>query len=63
MTTVIIPDDKGVEYQIDGETVTGTVEAEGVVSVKAVPKSGYRFTEGCETEWTFESLDDVDSFE
>lgn len=63
MTTVTIPEDEGVEYQVDGKTVTGTVEAEGTVVVKAVPKPGYKFSEGAETEWTFESSAETNTFE
>lgn len=63
MTTVTIPEDEGVEYQVDGKTVNGTVEAEGTVVVKAVPKPGYKFSEGAETEWTFESSAETNTFE
>lgn len=62
MTTVTIPEDEGVEYQVDGKTVNGTVEAEDTVVVKAVPKPGYKFSEGAETEWTFESSEAPDAF-
>lgn len=60
MTTVTIPDDEGVEYQVNGAPVTGTIEAEGEVVVKAIPKKGYKFTEGSVTEWTFGSPEDYD---
>lgn len=63
MTTVTIPKGEGVDYQVDGKTVTGTVEAEGTVVVKAVPKPGYKFSEGSETEWTFESSAETNTFE
>lgn len=59
MTTVTIPDDNGVEYRVDGEPVSGVIEAEGVVVVQAFPKPGYKFTEGCDTEWAFEPLEDT----
>lgn len=62
MTTVTIPEDEGVDYQVDGNTVTGTIETEGPVVVKAVPKAGYKFSEGAETEWTFESNAAADVF-
>lgn len=63
MTTVTIPGDEGVDYQVDGKTVNGTIEAEGAVVVKAVPKPGYKFSEGAETEWTFESSAETNTFE
>lgn len=62
MTTVTIPEDEGVDYQVDGKSVTGVVEAEGKVVVKAVPKLGYKFSEGAETEWAFESSEAPDAF-
>lgn len=62
MTVVTIPEDEGVDYQVDGKTVSGIIEAEGAIVVKAVPKVGYKFSEDAATEWTFESGEAPDVF-
>lgn len=50
---VTIPDVAGVQYQIDGEAVTGTVTIEADAVVVAVPLPGYRFPDGTTSQWEF----------
>ncbi len=55
--TVTIPTTSGVDYKVDGATVTGTVAVdpgESVV-VQASPKSGFYFTTNQDDEWTFKN--------
>ena len=53
--TVTIPTVTGVDYQVDGKTVTGTVTVpDGQrITVTAVPQANYAFTEGATTSWDF----------
>jgi len=55
--TVTIPTTTGVDYQVDGSNVTGTVDVDPgeTVTVMAVPKSGYYFTTNQEDEWKFKN--------
>ena len=52
---VTIPTVNGVDYQVDGKTVTGTVTVPsgGTVTVTAVPQKGYAFTAGTTTSFSF----------
>ncbi len=48
-----IPEAMGVEYQIDGQKVTGAITVDKSVTVTAVPVKGYSFPPGTRTEWRF----------
>lgn len=52
---ITIPTTTGVDYQIDGSTVTGTVgPITEVTMVTAVAQSGYVLASGAPSEWTFD---------
>lgn len=51
MPTITIPEVEGVEYQIDGEKVTGSFEIDGDVVVTAVPLPGYKFENITDSDW------------
>lgn len=51
MPTIKIPEVEGVEYQIDGEKVTGSFEIYGDVVVTAVPLPGYKFENITDSDW------------
>lgn len=52
---VTIPDTPGVDYQVDGVTVTGTISVgdDQTVTVTAVPQTGYEFPDDATTGWDF----------
>ncbi|MCT3019368.1 hypothetical protein EFN97_11150 [Propionibacterium freudenreichii] len=58
--TVTIPDTTGVDYQVDGKTVTGELTLTKDITVTAVPKSDYYFTEDPPSwDFTFQASDKV----
>ncbi len=52
---IVIPTVPGVDYQIDGATVTGTISVpEGeTVTVTAVPQASYAFPHGTKASWDY----------
>jgi hypothetical protein len=50
---ITIPVITGVVYQIEGETVSGTVEIEEDTLVHAVPAAGYKFPAVVDTDWLY----------
>ena len=50
---ITIPNVPGVQYQIDGVTVTGDVVVDKSTTVTAVPVKGVKFVDGAETEWRY----------
>lgn len=60
--TIIIPETPGIDYQIDGQTVTGVVEipAGTTVTVTAVAQDGYTLDPSLPSAWEFTATaDDV----
>lgn len=55
--TILIPSTAGVEYHIDGETVTGSVEILSETQVDASAKAGYYIPVNTNTSWTFVPAD------
>lgn len=51
--TITIPTTTGVDYQIDGENVTGSVIITENTTVSAVPKTGYYFASNITRDWGF----------
>ena len=53
--TVTIPETEGVEYVVDGEVVTGTIDvAEGeTITVEARALPGYEIADGIDTAWSY----------
>lgn len=51
--TIMIPTKTGVEYSIEGETVTGSVEILSDTQVDASAKEGYYIPSNTNTSWTF----------
>ncbi len=53
--TVTIPTTVGVDYQIDGKTVTGdqVLADQQSITVTAVAQTGYVIADGAQTEWNF----------
>lgn len=52
--TITIPTVVGVDYRIDGEIVTGTVNITEDTLVQATPQIGYRFPAVVDDDWLFE---------
>lgn len=51
--TISIPNTTGIDYLIDGETVTGSKVISQDTEVRAVAQSGYYIPAGTTTNWTF----------
>lgn len=51
--TITIPSQTGVVYSINGVAVTGTAPITSDTTVTATASSGYSFTTGAQTQWTF----------
>ena len=53
-----IPNQRGVIYKIDGETVEGEVTIDKSTKVTAVPAEGFKFPRNARRNWQFTYTDD-----
>lgn len=52
-SVLTVPEVPGVDYKIDGETVSGEIEIYEDTTVTAEPQPGYQFPDNVDTSWTF----------
>lgn len=55
-----IPNQPGVVFQIDGQTVTGEITIDKNTKVTAVPAKGYKFPPNAKRNWNYTFVNDAD---